>query len=203
MNINKIKQHKILSFLNVLAIGLIILGSSTDFLVADSGTSISGAIAAWGGLLLIVMLFVDGIVVVRHSTRKSNNQGTNTSIVLDVHQQKVSKIKGISIILGAFLGILATYLLLAGQGGDAGLTFIPLATVFAPLGAFILFTLAKVSFGEHEEKRSALKWFIVVAILIAFYIGYTYYQDKYGQKYCDGVPVEQYPGSLPIYCQNQ
>ncbi len=203
MNINRIKQHKILSFFNILAIGLIILGSSTDFLVANSGTSISGAIAAWGGLLLIVMLFIDGIVVIRHSTRKSNNQGINTNIVPDVHQQRMSKIKGISIILGAFLGILTTYLLLAGQGGDAGLIFIPLAAVFAPLGAFVLFTLARVSFGEHEERKSALKWFIVVAILIALYIGYTYYQNKYGQKYCDGVPVQQYSGPLPTYCQNQ
>jgi hypothetical protein len=203
MNINKIKQHKILSFFNILAVGLIILGNSTDFLVANSGTSISGAIAAWGGFLLIVMIFIDGVVVIRHSTRKSNDQRANTNIVPSVHEQRMSKVKGISIIVGAFLGILVTYFLLAGQGGDAGLIFIPLAAVFAPLGAFMLFTLAKILFGEHEEKKSAIKLFVIVALLIAAYISYGYYQDKYGQKYCDGVSVQQYKGSLPSECQNQ
>ncbi|MDB5160841.1 MAG: hypothetical protein JWO96_221 [Candidatus Saccharibacteria bacterium] len=135
--------------------------------------------------------------------RPMNINNLKQQKILSFFNRGYLKIKGISIILGAFLGILAAYLLLAGQGGDAGLIFIPLVAVFAPLGAFILFSLAKVSFGVHVEKKSALKWFIAVAILIAIYIGYTYYQDKYGQKYCDGVPVQQYAGPLPTYCQNQ
>lgn len=203
MNTKIIKQHKIIFFFNILALGLIVLGGSTNFLVASSGTSISGAIATWGGLLLIVMLFVDGIIVARHSRNIPNNQITNTNVVPDAQQHKMSRIKGISIILGAFLGLLATGLILAGQGGDAGLIFIPLAAVFAPLGAFILFTLANVVFGSPQEKRGSLKRFAVVFLLIAAYVGYTYYQDGHSQLYCDGMPLQQYPGPLPTYCQNQ
>ena len=198
-----IKNHKILTSFNALALLLIIVGTSTDFTVPESGTSISGGIAAWGGLLLIIMLFIDGGVAMRRNKlAQNNNRGVNTPIQTS-QQLKLNKLKGASIITGALLGLVATCLLLANQGPDAGLLFIPIAAVFAPLGAFILITIVKIGFGDKSQKSNALKWFIIVALLIAAYLGYSYYQDKYSQKYCNGQPVEQYQGPLPSYCQNQ
>ena len=142
-----VKNHKVLAFFDILAIGLIIFGSSTDILVPGSGTSISGGIAAWGGLLLVVMVFVDGIVLARR--HKNANQLSNKNIASNAQQQRAFKANGISIILGAFLGLVGTYIFLAPQGGDAGLLFIHLAAIFVPAGAIILFIISKLLFGKR------------------------------------------------------
>ncbi len=198
-----IKNHKILSIFNLAAVLLIVVGVSTDFTVPDSGTSISGGIAAWGALLLIVMLIVDGVVAVKHSKKNQKVQQSTLSPQQLNQQTKLARAKGVSMVAGSILGLVVTYLLLADQGPEAGLIFLPLAAVFAPLGAFILYTLTKIAYGDASQKKSAFKWFILVALLIAAYLGYGYYQDEYGQKYCDGQPIEQYQGELPDYCLNQ
>lgn len=205
-----IRNHKVLAFFNFLAIFLIIIGTNTDFVVPDSGTSISGAIAAWGGFLLIVMLIITGVVVAKGSKKRSNNPGVYMNALDDARRQKKARITGISITLGALLGVMVVYLLsTAGSsennGSDmaAGFIFIFLTPIFAVLGAFLLYALSQVSLGSKHESKTAVKYLLIVLLVIAALFGYSYYEEKYGQKYCDGQPLEEYQGELPEYCLNQ
>ena len=94
------------------------------------------------------------------------------------HQKKMAKVKGASVLLGLMLGLIVPGVYLAGQGTDAGLLFIPLVIVTVPLGIIILYLLSTILFEERKEKMRAIKWLIIIALLIAAFVGYTYYQDN-------------------------
>lgn len=111
------------------------------------------------------------------------------------------------IILASIAGIIGGGILVAhdigSAGGDAGIIFLPFALFYGLVLAVLFVSLEELLFGKPKNKKIAAICLLVWLIwAFSTHLNHLYGSDnKNRQHYCDGVPVEQYRGTLPGNCR--
>jgi hypothetical protein len=87
--------------------------------------------------------------------------------------------------------------------GDAGLLFLPVTLYYGFVLAVLFSAIEELIFGPPKNKKIAAACLVVWLIwATSTRLNHLFGSDKNHQRYCDGVPVEQYQGPLPPNCRH-